>query len=81
MDETAQSVKQVASGASRCCGHCTHFQNAPAFIEAAFPGIAAMCSGSASVRDHDGLCARHGRYLSFRDTCRDFSGVDLPTRR
>lgn len=73
MDRAAQSPTPVAAETSQNCGRCVHFQNAPAFIEASFPGMAALCSGAASVRDHDGLCDRHGRYLSFRDTCRDFA--------
>ncbi|HEY3899175.1 MAG TPA: hypothetical protein VGM54_11210 [Chthoniobacter sp.] len=56
----------------RCCGRCTHFRNDPATIEAAFPGLTAMSSGSASVRSHDGLCLRHEVYLSFHDICDDF---------
>jgi len=60
------------SAAKRCCGRCVFFENSPAAIEAAFPGLSAMSSGFASVRSQDGLCRKHDRYLSFRDVCRDF---------
>jgi len=56
----------------RCCGRCAYFRNAPREIEAAFPGLAVMSSGSASVRAQDGLCDRHGVYLSYRDICGEF---------
>jgi hypothetical protein len=57
----------------RQCGQCAHFCNAPAAMEAVFKGLSAMSSGYASVRAHDGLCHRHGVYLSYRDTCGDFT--------
>jgi hypothetical protein len=56
----------------KCCGSCLHFCNAPAAMEAAFPGLNVMSSGHASVRAQDGLCAKHEVYLSFRDCCKDF---------
>jgi hypothetical protein len=70
MPDTPRTPNEVA--AQRRCGFCRHFQNAPSVIEAAFPGLTAMSSGSASVRAQDGLCALHDRYLSFRDSCNDF---------
>lgn len=54
------------------CGACRHFSNAPAALEAAFPGLTAMSSGHASVRAEDGLCARRDLYLSARATCAGF---------
>jgi hypothetical protein len=63
--------------AQRCCGHCVHFCNDPAAIEAAFKGLSAMSSGHASVRSHDGLCHMHDLYLSYRDCCADFSAADI----
>ena len=59
----------------RCCGLCRHFQNDPAAIEAAFRGLTAMSSGTASVRAQDGLCHRHDLYLSFHDICDDFQAA------
>ncbi len=71
MAEIIQSPDKAT--AEHRCGHCKHFCNDPAMIEATFQGMSAMCSGHASVRANDGLCDRHGVYLSFRDTCSDFA--------
>ena len=54
------------------CGRCIYFQNDPAALEQAFPGLTAMGSGYASVRAEDGLCRRHDLYLSARDRCASF---------
>ena len=54
------------------CGRCTRFDSRPHAIEAAFPGLASMGSGSASVRAQDGLCALHGRYLPATAYCAAF---------
>lgn len=75
MAEIAMKPKGPASE-RRICGHCQHFRNDPAVIEAAFKGMAAMCSGHASVRANDGLCDKHGVYLSFHDCCADFVAVE-----
>lgn len=66
------SSLEAKKAAARCCGYCAHFRNDPAAMEAAFPGLTAMCSGAASVRAQDGLCLKHDYYLSFRDRCDDF---------
>jgi hypothetical protein len=55
------------------CQNCTSFQNDPVHIEKAYPGLTAMSSGFASVRDRDGLCDYHQLYLSARDSCPHFS--------
>ena len=57
----------------RACGACAAFDADPARVEAAFPGLAAMSSGHASVRARDGLCARRARYLPASATCPDFT--------
>ena len=54
------------------CQNCVHFQNDPAVIEATYPGLTAMSSGFASVRDRDGFCDLHQLYLSARDSCPRF---------
>jgi hypothetical protein len=54
------------------CQNCMHFQNQPALIEAAYPGLTALSSGFASVRDQDGFCNYHQLYLSARDSCSRF---------
>ena len=51
------------------CRDCVHFRTGPAAIEGAFPGLAALSSGYASVRADDGLCALHGRYLPSSASC------------
>jgi hypothetical protein len=54
------------------CQNCAHFQNDPAHIEAVYPGLTAMSSGFASVRDRDGVCDHNQLYLSARDSCPHF---------
>jgi len=54
------------------CQQCAYFQNDPALIEAAYPGLTVMSSGFASVRDRDGLCSYNEIYLSARDSCPHF---------
>jgi hypothetical protein len=55
------------------CQHCIHFQGDPALIEATYTGLTSMSSGYASIRDKDGFCTYHERYLSGRDSCPDFT--------
>jgi hypothetical protein len=54
------------------CRDCLHFENKPALIEASYPGLTALSSGFASVRDQDGFCLCHQLYLSARDSCPGF---------
>lgn len=69
--EIFKSVRLRNSGA--ICRQCTYFQNDPAFIEEAYPGLTTMSSGFASVRDQDGLCNYNQLYLSARDGCPHFT--------
>jgi hypothetical protein len=55
------------------CQNCAYFQNDPALIEEAYPGLTGMSSGLASVRDKDGFCNNHQLYLSARDSCPGFT--------
>jgi hypothetical protein len=57
------------------CQGCSYFQNNPAAIEKAYPGLTAMSSGFASVRDSDGICNYHQIYLSARDCCPQFTAL------
>lgn len=57
---------------ARACARCRHFANAADHIEREFAGLASLSSSRASVRDEDGLCALHGRYLSARASCADY---------
>jgi hypothetical protein len=58
------------------CRQCVHFQNDPATVEKAYPGLKIMSSGYASVRDCDGFCDLHQLYLSGRDGCAAFQPLD-----
>jgi hypothetical protein len=51
------------------CSSCQHFKNAPAALEAAFPGLSSLSSGYAAVRLNDGLCAQHDRYVNASSHC------------
>jgi hypothetical protein len=55
------------------CQKCAYFQNDPALIEDAYPGLTTMSSGYASVRDRDGLCNYNQIYLSAWDSCPHFT--------
>ncbi len=55
------------------CQNCVHFQNTPSKIENLYPGLTAMSSGYASVRDKDGLCNLNDIYLSAGDRCSHFN--------
>jgi hypothetical protein len=55
------------------CQNCAYFQNDPALIEEAYPGLTVMSSGFASVRDRDGFCNYNQLYLSARDSCPRFA--------
>jgi hypothetical protein len=50
------------------CADCRYFINSPAALESLLPGMNTLGSAFGSVRDSDGLCERHQRYL--RATCR-----------
>ena len=54
------------------CEQCIHFENDPAEIEKAYPGLKIMSSGYAAVRDRDGLCSLNQLYLSAGDSCEKF---------
>jgi hypothetical protein len=54
------------------CQDCVYFQNDPALIEEAWPGLTVMSSGFASVRDRDGFCSYNQLYLSATDSCLHF---------
>jgi hypothetical protein len=66
----------IALGSSgQVCRECAHFQNDPSLIEEAYPGLTAMSSGFASVRDRDGFCNYNQLYLSAHDSCESFAAV------
>jgi len=59
-----------------CCRNCAHFSSDPLALESAIPGLRSFGSGFAAVRDADGLCSKHGRYLSGNATCEEFARRD-----
>ena len=61
--------------AARCCARCAHFDGDARSLEARIAGLRVLGSGYASVRDEDGLCARHERFAAARATCADFTPV------
>jgi hypothetical protein len=67
------SIQLTNSKSGLVCQHCVHFENNPALIEAAYPGLKIMSSGFASVRDQDGFCNYNQLYLSARDSCPHFT--------
>jgi hypothetical protein len=54
--------------AAASCASCRHFIDGPAELESLLPGMNTLGSAFGSVRDSDGLCERHQRYL--RASCR-----------
>jgi len=67
----SRSGIEAAAPRPHCC-NCAHFDASPLALERAFPGMAAMGSGFSAVRGGDGLCGRHGRYLSGSSSCPGF---------
>ena len=63
----------TVSNVQQQCGACAHFRNEPEYLEAAFAGLASLGSAYGSVRDEDGLCLLHERYLGARCSCADFT--------
>ncbi len=57
------------------CFSCQHFKNAPAALEAAFPGLSSLSSGYAAVRLNDGLCAQHERYVNASSHCQRYAAA------
>jgi hypothetical protein len=57
------------AAASICCAQCRHFNGTPLDIEAALPGLSSLSSAFAAVRDRDGLCALHDRYVAASSVC------------
>ncbi|HXX37972.1 MAG TPA: hypothetical protein VEP50_07425 [bacterium] len=66
---------------SDCCGSCVHFDNDPASLEAAFPGMLSLGSAHISARADDGLCLKHERYLGAGGWCPDFQAKEDGPRR
>jgi hypothetical protein len=67
----------MSAGDSARCANCAHFENAPVMLERLIPGLRSLSSGFAAVRDQDGLCSLHERYLPASAFCADHA-VRLP---
>ena len=51
------------------CATCAHFDNRPAAVEAALPGLHSFGSADSAVRSADGVCSRTARYLAADRWC------------
>jgi hypothetical protein len=60
-------------GSSDACGACRHFDADPDSLERRIPGLRSLSSGSASVRDRDGICELKERYVSAAGCCASFA--------
>jgi hypothetical protein len=63
----------MTADAGRSCAACAFFENAPLALEEQIPGLRTLSSGFAAVRDRDGLCRRHDRYLPASASCPEFA--------
>ena len=60
------------------CIDCGFFQNDPAMLEAAFPGLNSLSSAYSSVRAESGICGRLDLFVSSRYGCSFFVQVYNP---
>jgi hypothetical protein len=51
------------------CSSCRFFMHEPLALERALPGLASLSSAYSSVRDRDGLCLQHDRYVAASSSC------------
>jgi len=58
------------------CIDCGFFQNDPAIIETAFPGLNSLSSAYSSVRAESGICDRLELFVSSRYGCTFFVQTD-----
>jgi hypothetical protein len=58
-----------ACAAPATCSGCRYFLDEPLTLERALAGLTALSSAYASVRDNDGLCAVHDRYVAASSGC------------
>ena len=60
-------------GTAATCSQCTEFEDDPAQIERAFPGILALSSAWASTRGRAGICRLAGTFQDPQVPCQDFT--------
>jgi len=58
------------------CRDCRFFNNDPAWLEKAFPGLNALSSAYGSTRGENGVCSKRDLYLSPIKKCKDFEHID-----
>jgi hypothetical protein len=59
------------------CRNCVFFDGDPQSMEVRIAGLRTLGSGFASVRDQDGLCEKHERYISATATCANFASREV----
>jgi hypothetical protein len=57
------------------CSNCRYFDNDPRRLESSLPGWRVLGSAQGAVRDSDGMCAVHERYLRASSLCSEHSPV------
>ncbi len=58
------------------CRDCSYFNNDPAFLEKAFPGLNALSSAYGTARGEAGICSKRDIYLSPIKKCNYFEHID-----
>jgi len=56
-----------------------HFDNEALRLEALLPGLKALGSAFGAVRDEDGLCGVHARYVRADSACAAHQALPAPT--
>jgi hypothetical protein len=59
------------------CRDCKYFNNDPAALERALPGLNALSSAYGSTRGENGICSKQDIYLSPIKNCRHFEHFDV----
>jgi hypothetical protein len=58
------------------CRDCKYFNNDPAWLERAFPGLNALSSAYGTARGEAGVCSKRDLYLSPIKKCKYFDYID-----
>jgi hypothetical protein len=58
------------------CWECKYFNNDPAWLEKAFPGLNALSSAYGSARGEAGVCGKRDLYLFPIKSCTYFEHTD-----
>lgn len=60
----------------KTCRDCKYFNNDPAWLERAFPGLNALSSAYGTARGEAGICSKRDLYLSPIKKCKYFDYID-----